>query len=63
MADHASGSYVWTTDGRRHLDFASGIGAALSSDVFSFLLPLIRSIGFVGMAAQAAAMPAALPAL
>ncbi len=29
VADHGSGSYVWTTDGRRHLDFACGIGAAL----------------------------------
>ncbi|KAI7841462.1 hypothetical protein COHA_004857 [Chlorella ohadii] len=26
VADHGSGSYVWTTDGRRHLDFACGIG-------------------------------------
>ena len=26
VADRASGSYVWTTDGRRHLDFAAGIG-------------------------------------
>ncbi|KAL4421398.1 hypothetical protein ABPG75_010689 [Micractinium tetrahymenae] len=26
VADRASGSYVWTTDGRKHLDFASGIG-------------------------------------
>ena len=26
MADRASGSYVWTTDGRKHLDMACGIG-------------------------------------
>ena len=29
MADRASGSYVWTTDGRKHLDMACGIGALL----------------------------------
>lgn len=40
VAERGSGSYVWTTDGRKHLDFACGIGPCC----FLLLLPPLTSV-------------------
>lgn len=54
VADRASGCYVWTTDGRKHLDFASGIGGWGAAGPAAFWC-----FGAQGMAGWLAGQPGA----
>lgn len=53
VADHGSGSYVWTTDGRKHLDFACGIGVLSTGHCHPKVVEAIqRQAGQIIMAQQ-----------
>lgn len=61
VADRAQGSYVWTTDGRRHLDMACGIGTLSTGHCHPRVVAAIQHQAGRMIMAQQNIFPASLP--
>lgn len=61
VADRGAGSYVWSTDGRKHLDFACGIGVLSTGHCHPRVVKAIQEQAAQIIMAQQNIFPASRP--